>query len=104
VSDGISPWLDEIDLLPGQKWRDEIPKAVRSSHAILICLSSQAVNKEGYIQKEIVYALDVAQEKPEGTIFLIPIRLEECDVPERISVNVRAVCTTLGPDGYVPLS
>jgi len=28
--------------------------------------------------------LDVAEEQPEGAIFLIPIRLEECDVPEKL--------------------
>jgi hypothetical protein len=26
----------------------------------------------------------VADEKPEGTIFLIPLRLEECEMPERL--------------------
>ncbi len=45
----------------------------------------QSINKEGFVQKEIRIALDAADEKPEGTIFIIPIRLEECSVPERIS-------------------
>jgi len=81
-SDGIAPWLDEEDLLPGQDWQSEIPKAVRSSDAVIICLSSRAITKAGYIQKEIKDALDVADEQPEGAIFLIPLRLEECEVPE----------------------
>jgi len=83
-SDGIAPWLDEEDLLPGQDWQLEIPKAVRSSDAVIICLSSRAVTKAGYVQREIRYALDVADEKPEGAIFLIPLRLEECEAPERL--------------------
>jgi len=83
-SDGIAPWLDEEDLLPGQDWPLEIPKAVRSSDAVIICLSSRAITKAGYVQKEIKYALDVADEQPEGTIFLIPLRLEECEAPERL--------------------
>jgi hypothetical protein len=29
--------------------------------------------------------LDVADEQPEGAIFLIPLRLEECQVPDRLS-------------------
>ena len=82
---GIDPWLDEENLLPGQDWRLKIPKAVRSSDVIIICLSSRAVTKAGYFQKEIKYALDVADEQPEGAIFLIPLRLEECEVPERLS-------------------
>jgi formylglycine-generating enzyme required for sulfatase activity len=83
-SDGIAPWLAEEDLLPGQDWQLEIPKAVRSSDAVIICLSSRAITKAGYVQKEIKYALDVADEQPEGAIFLIPVRLEECEVPERL--------------------
>ena len=26
---GFDPWLDEIDLIPGQIWKDEISKAIR---------------------------------------------------------------------------
>ena len=50
----------------------------------MICLSRDSVTKEGYAQKEIRFALDVADEKPEGTSYLIPLRLEECQVPERL--------------------
>jgi hypothetical protein len=80
----ISPWLDEEDLLPGQKWKEEIPKAVRRSDVVIVCLSKGSVNKSGYIQKEIKYALDVADEQPEGKIFLIPVRLEDCEIPGRL--------------------
>jgi len=84
-ADGINPWLDEENLLPGQVWQQEIPKAVRDSDVVIVCLSQSAINKSGYVQKEIKYALDIADEQPEGTIFLIPVKLEECDVPDRLS-------------------
>ena len=84
-ADGFDPWLDEEDILPGQDWRREIPKAVRSAEAIIVCLSHASITKAGYVQKEIVDALDVADQKPEGTIFIIPLRLEDCEIPERLS-------------------
>ena len=84
-TDGFSPWLDEEDLLPGQEWEEEIPKAVKNADAVIVFVSRRSVPKEGYFQKEIKFALDVADEKPEGTIFLIPARLEEWPVPERLS-------------------
>jgi NB-ARC domain/TIR domain/SIR2-like domain len=84
LSDGFNPWLDEVDILPGHEWDAEIVNAVRTSVVVLICLSRGAVNKTGYIQKEIRYALDVAALQPEGAIFMIPVRLEECEVPERL--------------------
>jgi hypothetical protein len=82
-NDGFAPWLDEIELLPGQDWRECIPAAVRRSHVVLICLSNE-FNKSGYRQREVRLAREVAEEQPEGTIFLIPVRLEDCDVPESL--------------------
>ena len=81
---GYDPWLDEEKLLPGQEWELEIRRAVRYSDVVVICLSRRAVTKAGYVQKEIRYALDVADEQPEGAIFLIPVRLEACEVPQRL--------------------
>ena len=84
IADNIDPWLDEEKLLPGQDWELEIRKAVRSSDSIIVCLSQNSVTKAGYVQKEIKLALDVADEQPEGKIFLIPLKLEECNAPLRL--------------------
>jgi len=81
----IDPWLDEVKLDLGDKWDVEIEKAVKKSDIVIVCISSNSVNKEGFVQKEIKFALDIADEKPEGTIFIIPMKLEKCDVPERLS-------------------
>jgi len=83
-ADGADPWLDAEKLLPGQDWELEIRKAVKEADVIIVCLSEGAINKRGFVQKEIKYALDVADEQPEGAIFLIPLRFEECDIPNRL--------------------
>jgi DNA-binding NarL/FixJ family response regulator len=85
LHDGIVAWLDEEDLLPGQEWEQVITKAVRNSDIVIVCLSRASINKAGYVQKEIKFALDVADEQPEGAIFIIPVRLEIYDVPLRLS-------------------
>jgi hypothetical protein len=82
---GVAPWLDEQDLIPGQEWESEVKKAVRASDIVLVCLSKSSITKQGFVQKEIKFALDVADEKPPGTIYIIPARLEECEIPERLS-------------------
>lgn len=84
-ADGFDPWLDEENLLPGHDWHLEISAAVRRSDIVLACLSRDSTNKRGYVQREIKHALDVAEEQPGGSIFIIPLKLEECDVPERLS-------------------
>jgi hypothetical protein len=42
------------------------------------------VTKEGYIQRELKFVLDIALEKPEGTIFVVPLRLDDCTLPRRL--------------------
>lgn len=77
----IDPWLDKMKILPGQNWRIVIEEAVEKSDVVIICLSRHSIGKEGFVQCEIRYAYDLALENPDGMIFLIPLRLEECEVP-----------------------
>jgi hypothetical protein len=81
---GADVWFDEESLLPGQDWNAEIRRAIRDSDLVIVCLSPQAVDKVGYVQKEIRFALDCADEQPEGTLYIVPVKLEECRVPNRL--------------------
>lgn len=78
---GADPWYDQEDILPGQDWDMEIRKGLDEADMILLCLSKKSVNKEGYVQKELRLAVERGLEMPDGRIFLIPARLEECDLP-----------------------
>jgi len=80
----IDPWLDEAKLYPGQDWDLEIDNAVETTDAVVFCVSNNSVTKEGYVQKEIRKILDKAEEKPEQTIFIIPLRLDETPTPLRV--------------------
>ena len=84
LKESVNPWLDEENILPGQNWELEIEKAVRSSDIVIVCISKKSITKAGYVQKEIKFALDVADEQPEGAIFIIPIKLETCVIPNRL--------------------
>jgi hypothetical protein len=81
---GFKPWMDKKDILPGERWESCIQRAIRSSDFFLACLSAHSVSKRGWIQKEIRNALDIWQEKLEDDIYLIPVRLEDCEVPQRL--------------------
>jgi hypothetical protein len=80
----IEPWLDEENLLPGQAWDLEIEKAVETADAVIVCLSHHSVTKEGYVQKEFRKIVEIALEKPEETIFVLPMRLDACDLPRQL--------------------
>ena len=90
---GFSPWLDAVDLMPGQNWRIEIPNAIKSAGIFLACLSKQSIAKQSYVQREFRYALSAYAERVPGSIFLIPVRLDECEVPDlrlpELELNLR---------------
>jgi TIR domain len=98
--ENIDAWLDKEKVLPGQNWDFEVRKAVRESDVVVVYLSKQ-FNREGYRQKEVRLALDVAMEKPEGEIFIIPARLEECENLE--SLKAWNWVDLFEPDGYEKL-
>jgi len=80
-SDGIKPWLDEEELLPGENWREIIPKVLIKCHAVIVCISTNSVSKTGYVNKEIKYSLDILDEQPEDSVFVIPVKIENCETP-----------------------
>jgi len=79
---GFEPWLDSEDLIPGQIWKTEIPKAIRDAGVFIACLSSRSVAKVGYVQNEFRLALSAFGERPAGSIYLVPLRLDDCEVPD----------------------
>ncbi|MGH9845339.1 MAG: SUMF1/EgtB/PvdO family nonheme iron enzyme [Blastocatellia bacterium] len=85
VGAGYQPWLDREHLLPGQRWEPVIKQALERSDFVLVCLSAASINKRGFLQKEIKQALERAQEKLEDDVWLIPARLDDCDVPDGLS-------------------
>lgn len=86
AEDWIDPWLDAKKLLPGQDWQAEIKNAVETADNVIIFLSNTSINKDGFIQKELRLAKDIALEKTEGSIFLIPLRLDDSEVPRSLQM------------------
>jgi TIR domain len=84
--EGLRVWMDKKDLLPGQNWDLEIRKAMHRSDFIILCLSRKSVSKRGYIQKEMKIAMDIFMELPRGSVFLIPVLINQCEVPDEMSM------------------
>lgn len=75
--DGLSPWMDLYNLLPGSEWENEVMRAIESSNLIVLLLSKHSVSKTGYVQREIREAIEKAKLYPPGKISLIPVRLDD---------------------------
>jgi len=82
---GFNPWLDKRKLLPGQLWKLEIQKALKEANYVILLLSEISVQKRGYVQREFKYALEYFEEKLEDDIYLIPIKINKCEIPDSLS-------------------
>lgn len=99
--EGYKPWLDSVDLLPGQHWEIEIPNALRSSDFIIVFFSSISISKQGYVQKEFKLALEILDTLPDDRICIIPVRLDDCIIPDKFR-NIQ-VCDLREKNGFARL-
>lgn len=96
--DNLKPWIDHHQLRGGHDWDRVIRATIRKCPVFAVFLSRRSVKKRGYLQREIKEALDVVDELPEDTAFILPLRLDDCDIPDRLR---RWHCLDLfRPGGY----
>ncbi len=89
---GYSVWFDEDDILPGQIWEQKIKNSIEEALIVMVCLSSNWVNAKSYAHKELRTALEVMYEYPEDKIFIIPIKFDDCPIPEKLK-NIQYIET-----------
>ncbi|HLO14808.1 MAG TPA: toll/interleukin-1 receptor domain-containing protein [Anaerolineales bacterium] len=82
IKQGANVWFDQEKIFPGQDWESEIHKALYSSDIVIVCLSRQFNKQGGYRHEELRIVLEKANSVPNGEIYLLPARLEKCNMPE----------------------
>ena len=82
--EGVEVWWDHEKLIPGQDWEYEIRKAIIRSQVVIVCLSRHFNKQRGYRHEELKIALEKADALPADEIFIIPARLEKCDLPNSL--------------------
>jgi len=83
---GAQPWIDEEELLPGQDWKSHILRALKSCSHVIVLISKNSVNKRGFVQKEVKKSLELLDEFPPDSIFLLPVRLDKSE-PKYLSLS-----------------
>lgn len=84
IDDGFSVWFDEEEILAGEEWEARIERGVSESQIMLVCFSTTWVFDRSYAHRELTLALDIVKELPENRVFIIPARLDNCSVPQRV--------------------
>jgi hypothetical protein len=78
----FDPWMDRADIGAGE-WRTAIRRGLRRSNFFVACLSRSTQKPGEVLQFEWDSALEIQKEQLEGEVYLLPVRLEPCDVPEK---------------------
>jgi len=81
ASGHVEPWFDKQSLLPGMAWRPAIRKAIREANYFLALISTRSASGRGFRNSELNDALEILKEFPPDQIYLIPVRLDECEMP-----------------------
>jgi len=81
IAGGESVWWDQ-DIQPGQDFLFEIRNAIRMAYAVVICFSKEtAARKTSGMFPEARDAIAAFRNYPPGSIFLVPVRFSECEIP-----------------------
>jgi len=74
-------WWDQ-DLDAGEDWRLAIRKAMKNSYAVVVCLSRQTEARiESGMYPELSNAIAAYRDYAPGSVYLIPVKLSECEIP-----------------------
>jgi CheY-like chemotaxis protein len=80
---GVRVWRDTADLWPGEDWRIKIQEAITSDALVFIaCFSTRSVARpKSYQNEELTLAAEQLRQRRPGDPWLIPVRLDDCDIP-----------------------
>jgi len=82
--DNLKPWLDIHHLTVGVNWNLKIQETINKCQFFMLLLSKNSMNKKGFIQKEIKIALEIVDLLPSTEIFILPIKLDDCEIPSSL--------------------
>ncbi|MCP4349778.1 MAG: toll/interleukin-1 receptor domain-containing protein [Desulfobacterales bacterium] len=87
----VIPWMRARDILPGQNYKEAIRQAIKTSSLFLAMFSSNSVSKKGIVHRELKMVKDLAGERTLSEIFIIPVRLDDCDLNDEELEALRGV-------------
>lgn len=90
---GVHLWLDQLDIIGGQRWDSAIEDALARCPRMILVLSPTAIASPT-VMDEVSYALEERK-------LVVPVVLQSCDVPFRLR-RVQRVDFTIGYDAALP--
>ncbi len=82
---GIPVWRDTADLWPGEDWRVKIRRAITDNALVFLACFSRAglARSKSYQNEELTLAIEQMRLRRPDDPWLIPVRFDECIIPDR---------------------
>ena len=94
-SAGADIWIDQLDIVSGERWDEAVEKALEACRSILIILSPASVVSDN-IRDELSFAIDEGKQ-------IIPVLHKDCKIPFRIRRIQRSDFSSNYDDGLIQL-
>lgn len=95
---GVRVWRDAAEVWPGEDWRDRVRVAIsHGAFAFLACFSRARLAPDQSDQhEELIWAIDELRRHRPGVPWLIPVRFDDCEVPD-IDIGAGRTLRSLRP-------
>lgn len=81
---GIEVWLDRDEIYPGTFWAEAIRKAIQNGAFFIACFSKEYRDRaKTHMNEELTLAIEELRLRDTGKPWLIPVKLNECEIPDR---------------------
>ena len=84
ANEGHAPWLDEWRIKAGESIPNKIAHGIDECEYLLVLLSPHSV-KSGWVERE--WSTKYSSEVAEGRVRVIPVLLEDCEIPTLLRVK-----------------
>jgi len=74
----IEPFMED-DVLAGENIEMTMRRNIRKSNYVLAVMSEKTLSERSLFQKNLKLALNILDEFPDNQIYLIPVRIDECE-------------------------
>ena len=82
ISHEIHIWLDRDNIGPGTPWKQAIQQAIQHGDFFIACFSAEAnARNQTYMSEELKIAIEELHRRPVDKIWFIPVKLNECEIP-----------------------
>jgi hypothetical protein len=81
---GLTVRMEAHSIMGGEEWRKELVGFICKADVFVACISSTWVDREIFAYKEVNVACELEEKLPKEVSFIIPARLEECNIPQEL--------------------